>query len=160
MATLLATLVIAWGWSIYNAILRQEAAMYLHSERITEWAHISLTSASVQQALSIRDPASWVSGCCRLGSSLSDGCVSPRMAGRAVASGTVWMAMQHVRFLALFAASSLWWGRDPNSCIAKRWLGSRTGAYAILGGGVASAFILLAGLRSVNLASNGYSHWY
>ena len=57
-ATFVATLANPWGWNIYRALFRQNEAMAVHSERIIEWAGLSFTSATIRQALSLRDPAS------------------------------------------------------------------------------------------------------
>src|SRR5208283_4944074 len=154
VATLLATLANPWGWGIYRAILSQEAAMSIHSERIAEWARISLTSASLQQALSLRDPASSAEWLLLAGIIISVIAVFRRRWWFAVLlAGTVWTAMQHVRFLALLACVVVVIGgavltpalEDAGSRIHDRRL------YAVLGGGVAAALILLAGLRSVDL---------
>src|SRR5208282_5468860 len=104
VATLLATLANPWGWGIYRAILRQEAAMSIHSERITEWARISLTSASLQQALSLRDPASSAEWLLLAGLAAAVIAVFRRQWPSALLlAGTVWIAMGHVRFLAFLA---------------------------------------------------------
>ncbi len=159
VATLFATLVNPWGWGIYRAILRQEAAMSIHSERITEWARISLTSASLQQALSLRDPASSAEWLLLAGLAAAVIAVFRRQWPSALLlAGTVWIAMGHVRFLAFLACVVVVVGgavltpalENAGLRIRDRRL------YAILGGGVAAAFILLAGLRSVDLVSNRY----
>lgn len=159
VGTLFATLVNPWGLGTYRAILRQEAAMSVHSERITEWARISLTSASVQQALSLRDPASAGEWLLLAGAVIAIVAVFRRQWSAALLlAGTVWMAMQHVRFLALLACVVVVVGgavlgpalEAAGSRIRDRRL------YTILGGGVAAALILLAGLRSIDLVSNRY----
>ena len=133
--------------------------MSIHSERITEWARISLTSASVQQALSLRDPASSGEWLLLAGALIAMVAVFRRQWPAALLlAATVWMAMQHVRFLALLACVVVVVGgavltaalEDAGSRIPDKRL------YAILGGGVAASFILLAGLRSVDLISNRY----
>ena len=159
VATLFATLVNPWGWNIYRAILRQEAAMSIHSERITEWARISLTSASVQQALSLRDPASAGEWLLLAGAVIAIVAVFRRQWSAALLlAGTVWMAMQHVRFLALLACVVVVVGGAVLTPVLEA-AGSRIRdrrLYTILGGGVAAALILLAGLRSIDLVSNRY----
>jgi hypothetical protein len=159
VATLFATLVNPWGWGIYRAVLRQEAAMSIHSERITEWARVSLTSASIQQSLSLRDPASSGEWLLLGGAVIGIVAVFRRQWSPALLLvGTVWMAMQHVRFLALLACVVVVVGgavlnpalEDAASRIRDRRL------YAILGGGLAASLILLAGVRSIDLVSNRY----
>ncbi len=159
VATLFATLINPWGWGIYRAILRQEAAMSIHSERITEWARISLTSASIQQAMSLRDPASSGEWLLLAGGVITIVAVFRRQwVAALLLVGTVWMAMQHVRFLALLACVVVVIGgavltpalEDAGSRIRDRRL------YAILGGAVAAALFLLGALRSVDLVGNRY----
>jgi tetratricopeptide (TPR) repeat protein len=157
--TLLSTLVNPWGWGIYRALLRQEAAMSVHTERITEWAGISLTSASVEQALSPRDPSSsaeWLLLAAAVAAIIA--LFRREWPAAALLAGTLWMGMQHIRFLALFACVVVVVGGavlSPALNDVGTWIGNSR-LYAILGSGVAAALILLAGLRSVDLVSNRY----
>jgi hypothetical protein len=159
VATLLATLINPWGWNIFRAILRQEAAMSIHSERITEWARISFTSATLHQASSLRDPAS--SGEWLLLAGIIVAVVAAfrrQWPAALLLAGAVWMAVQHVRFLALLACVVVVVGgavltpalEEAASRIHDRRL------YAILGGGMAAALILLAALRSADIVGNRY----
>ncbi len=159
VATLFATLVNPWGWGIYQALLRQEAAMSVHSERITEWAGISLTSATLQQALSLHDPASsgeWLLLAAVVAVIIA---VFRRQWSAAVLlAGAIWMAMRHVRFLAALACVVvIVGGAVLNTALENAGALIRdTRLRGILAGGMAVALILLAGLRSVDLVSNRY----
>ena len=159
IATFFATLVNPWGWGIYRALLRQQAAMSVHGERITEWARISLTSASVEQASSLRDPASsaeWLLLAAAVAAIIA--LFRRQWPAAALLAGTLWMSMQHVRFLALLACVVVVVGGavlTPALNDMGMWIRDRR-LYAILGSGVAAALILLAGLRSVDLVSNRY----
>jgi tetratricopeptide (TPR) repeat protein len=55
--SLVATLANPWGWRIYQAIAKQDAASQLHSDFIGEWSGVHFSSAVWSQALSWRDPA-------------------------------------------------------------------------------------------------------
>ena len=53
IATGFATLVNPWGWNLYRAILRQNSAMELHSQRIVEWSHARWSWSGPIKALSL-----------------------------------------------------------------------------------------------------------
>jgi Flp pilus assembly protein TadD len=157
--TALATLMNPWGWGIYRALFRQEAAMAVHSGSITEWAKISFTSATLEQALAIHDPASsgeWLLLFAAVAALIA--IFSRRWPAAVLLTGGVWLATRHVRFFALMAcvvvvvggavlASAL---NAAQSLIRDKRLRS------ILAGGASAALILLAGLRSSDLVSNRY----
>jgi len=159
IATPFATLVNPWGWGIYQALLRQEAAMSVHSQRITEWAGISLTSATLQQAFSLHDPASsgeWLLLAASVAAIIA---VFRRQWPAAVLlAGAIWMAMRHVRFLAVLACVVVIVGGTLlNAALENAGALIRdTRLRGILAGGLAAALILLAGLRSVDLVTNHY----
>lgn len=56
MATVVATLANPWGWGIYRAIVRQNRAMALHSQRIAEWASARWSWSAPLSTLSPRNP--------------------------------------------------------------------------------------------------------
>jgi hypothetical protein len=56
VASLGATLVNPWGWEIYGAVLRQEAAMAAQLQSIPEWGSVPLNWAAISTSLSVRDP--------------------------------------------------------------------------------------------------------
>jgi tetratricopeptide (TPR) repeat protein len=159
LTILFATLVNPWGWGIYRALLRQEAAMSVHSERITEWAGISINSASLQQALSLRNPGSsgeWLLLTAVVAAIVA--VIGRQWPAAALLAGAVWMAMRHVRFLAVLACvvvvvGGAVLGSALNHAVSR--VRDRR-LPAILGGGLAAALILLAALRSADLVSNRY----
>ncbi|MGC2109764.1 MAG: tetratricopeptide repeat protein [Candidatus Korobacteraceae bacterium] len=56
IGTAAATLANPWGWGIYRAIVRQNRAMALHSQRIAEWASARWSWSAPLNTLSPRDP--------------------------------------------------------------------------------------------------------
>jgi tetratricopeptide (TPR) repeat protein len=159
LAMLVATLVNPWGWSIYRALLRQEAAMSVHSERITEWIGISLTSATLKQAFSVHDPASsgeWLLLSAAIAIVIA--LLRKQWFAAMLLAGALWIAVRHVRFLVLLACVVVVVGgaiftsllEAARSRIPDRRL------YKIVVGGVVAGLVLLAGLRSVDLVSNRY----
>jgi len=155
--TLLAPLANPWGWGIYRALLRQEAAMAVHAERITEWAKISFTSATFEQALSIHDPASsgeWLLSFAAVAAIVA--AFRHRWPAAVLLAGAVWMVVQHVRFFALLACVVVVVGGavlSPALATARSWIQDKR-LNAIMAGAAAAALILLAGLRSADLVSN------
>src|SRR5271166_4251319 len=158
-ATLLATLLNPWGWGIYRALLRQEAEMAVHSERITEWIGISINSAALKQALSLHDPASsgeWLLFFAAVAVVIA--IFRQQWPAAVLLAGAVWMAMRHVRFLALLACVVVIVGSAVFTAVleaARSRIRDRR-LFSILGGGVAAGLVLLAGIRSVDLVSNRY----
>jgi len=53
LASVAATLLNPWGWSIYTAIVRQQKAMALHAAIITEWAAVPLSSGAFVRSLGL-----------------------------------------------------------------------------------------------------------
>ncbi|MGO8794938.1 MAG: tetratricopeptide repeat protein [Candidatus Sulfotelmatobacter sp.] len=158
-ATLFATLVNPWGWGIYRALFRQEAAMAVHAERITEWAGISFTSSTLEQALSIHDPASSGEWLLLLAAgAVAIAILRRRWPEAILLAVAVWMTIRHVRFFALLACVVAIVGSAVLASAlntTRSWIRDKR-LESILAGGAAAALILLAGLRSVDLASNRY----
>jgi len=158
-ATLFATLVNPWGWGIYRALFRQEAAMAVHAERITEWAGISFTSTTLEQALSIHDPASsgeWLLLFAAVAAAIA--ALHRRWPAALLLAGVVWMTIRHVRFFALLACVVVVVGSAilaPALNTAQSWIRDKRLA-SILAGGVGAALILLVGLRAADLVGNRY----
>ncbi len=157
IAMFLGTLVNPWGWGIFRAILQQEAAMSVHSERITEWARITLTPTSLQQALALRDPGSSAEWLLLAAAVAAIVAIFRRQWLAAVLlSGSLWLAMQHVRFMVVLACVVVVVGGAVLTTeldnARRRFPDKRL--CAILAGGVAATLILLAGIRSVDLVSN------
>ena len=55
VVTALATLVNPWGWGLYQALIRQDRAMELHSHFIAEWASAGWSWANPLSGLALRD---------------------------------------------------------------------------------------------------------
>lgn len=58
IATFAAPLANPWGWQIYQALLRQQSAMTMHSQAIIEWASVRLNWIALTAAFSQGDPKS------------------------------------------------------------------------------------------------------
>ncbi len=158
-ATALATVVNPWGWNIYRALLRQNAAMAVHSERITEWAGLSFTSSTLKQAWSLRDPASsgeWILFVAIL--SIAVAKVRRQWPAAMLLLGALTIAIRHVRLLALLACvvvvvGGAVLGSALNSHLSR--VKDRR-LYSIVGGGLATVLVLFCALRCVDLVSNRY----
>ena len=159
-ATFLATLVNPWGWGIYRALYRQEAAMGVHSARIAEWAGVSLSWTSLREGWSLQDPTSpgkWVL-LLLLSAAVAVVVATFRQLWPAAVllAGGLWMATRHSRFLALLACVVVVVGgrvlTPALEAVRARLRDQRM--YSILGGGAVAALILLASLRSVGLVSD------
>ena len=158
-ATLLATLLNPWGWGIYRALFRQEAELAMHSERITEWIGISLNSAALKQAFSLHDPASsgeWLLLCAAVAVVIA--IFRRQWPAALLLAGGIWIAMRHVRFLALLACVVVVVGGAAfNSVLhAARSRIANGRLFSILTGGVVAGLVLLAAIRSFDLVSNRY----
>jgi tetratricopeptide (TPR) repeat protein len=156
-ATFFATLVNPWGWGIYQALFRQEAAMGVHSGRITEWAGVSFTRSTLGQALAIQDPASaaeWILFLAAVAAVMA--ALRSQWPAAVLLVGTLWIAMRHVRFFALLACVVvIVGGAVLTSALKTVQLRIRDKRLlAILGAGAAAIFILLASIRSFDLVSN------
>ena len=155
--TFFATLVNPWGWGIYQALFRQEAAMEVHSGRITEWAGVSFTRSTLGQALAIQDPASaaeWILFIAAVAAVMA--ALQRQWPAAVLLVGTLLIAIRHVRFFALLACVAVVVGgavlTSALKVVQSRIWDKRL--LAILGAGVAAIFILLAGIRSFELVSN------
>ncbi len=159
VAMFAATLVNPWGWGIYSAIFRQEAAMSVHSARIVEWGKITFAWGTVQQGLAFRDPASsaeWL--LLAAAAALLVALFRRQWPAAVLLAGSLWMAMRHVRFMAELASVVVVVGGAVLTTELKitRWRFPDKRLNTLLAGAVAAAFLLLACLRSADLASNRY----
>jgi cytochrome c-type biogenesis protein CcmH/NrfG len=158
-ATFFATLVNPWGWNIYRALLRQNAAMAVHSERITEWVGLSFTSSTLKQALSARDPASsgeWILFVAIL--AIMVAAFRRQWPPAMLLVGALAIALRHVRLLALLACVVVVVGGAVLSSALDSQL-SRVPdrrLYSIVDSGLATILVLLCALRCVDLVSNRY----
>ena len=154
-----ATLITPWGWNIYRALLRQNEAMAVHSERITEGVRLSFTSATLKQALWLRDPASSGEWTLILGAVAAIVAVCRReWLAALLLAGALAMMISHVRLLALLACVVVIVGGKVLSS-ALDWQLARTRdnrTFVIASAGFATLLLLLCGLRCVDLVSNRY----
>ncbi len=158
-ATALATLANPWGWNIYSALLRQNAAMAVHLERITEWAGLSFTSSTIRQGLALRDPGSSAEWILLLAVIAIVVAVFRRQWPAAVLlAGALATAIRHVRLLALLACVvAIVGGKVLSSALDSQL--SRVEdkrLCSIVAGGLAALLVLLCALRCVDLVSNRY----
>lgn len=58
LATFAAVFANPWGWRIWQALLRQQSAMTIHSQAINEWMPVRLNWTALMAALSQRNPKS------------------------------------------------------------------------------------------------------
>ena len=154
----LATLVNPWGWGIYQAIFRQQAAMSAHAEHIVEWAGLAAT-VSLHQGLSFRDPASsteWLLLAAVVAVIVA--LLRRQWPAAILLSGVLWMTILHVRFMAELACVVVVVGGAVLTAELKttRWRFPDRRLNTLLAGNVAAAFILLAALRSTDLVDNRY----
>ena len=104
MATLFATLLNPWGWKIYQALLRQESAMGLHSQAIAEWTSITLTWDTLVSNLSLRNPTGSFALLLLVAAVAVPVALFRRRFGAvALLVGGAVLACRHVRFETLFA---------------------------------------------------------
>lgn len=100
----LATLINPWGWRMYQAIERQGAVSKVHGDFIGEWSGVRLSFNSLQQFISLRNPASadWWMLFFAIVAIVAAVAVKDWGTGLVLLAGAV-EAVQHIRFQALFA---------------------------------------------------------
>jgi tetratricopeptide (TPR) repeat protein len=158
-ATVLATFANPWGWNIYRALSRQQAAMVVHAESITEWAGITLTGQTLKQAFAVHDPASSAVWLMLLAAIAVIMALLHRSWPAAVLlSCALWVGIRHTRFLTLMACIVVIVGGTILSSVlhaARTRIGDKR-LVSMLGYGAMAALILLASVRSVDLVTNRY----
>ncbi len=103
--TLLATLLNPWGWKIYQAIVRQEAAMALHSQAIMEWSSVKLSWTSFLRQLDPRDAKGSLAWMLLVAvAAVLVALWKRRFGASALLGGSAFLVLRHIRFEALFAA--------------------------------------------------------
>jgi Flp pilus assembly protein TadD len=121
VATVAATLVNPWGWGIYRALLRQNAAMAQHSKWIIEWAPTNLNWPLLSEAWSLRNPAGAYPMLLVIAMvALISALVQRRLGAATLLSAAAWMSIRHVRFQALFAVVVVVVGGAVLSSVAGR----------------------------------------
>ena len=159
LASMAATLANPWGWNIYRALYRQEQAMQLHARWISEWTPVPAGWLDAGALLELRDPKSTVlllllAALVAVVAAL----LLRRPAAALLLAGCGWLAMRHVRFLALFACVVV---VVAGSMFADAWdrvqpaLGNAraTRAVAVI---LVALVVMFAAVRSFDLVSNRY----
>jgi hypothetical protein len=104
IATFGATLVNPWGWEIYGALLRQEGAMSTQLQGIPEWGSVPLNWTAVSTGLSLRDPVgSFYLLLLIAAATVPAAALRKQLGAAAILSGAAILAVEHIRFEALFA---------------------------------------------------------
>ena len=105
VATLPATVLNPWGWGIFKALLRQNAAMAQHSDQIIEWASARLSWTLVAGGWSLRGTGGAFYTMLLIAALAVLAAVFQRQLGAAfLLTGAAWLSVRHIRFQALFAA--------------------------------------------------------
>ena len=104
LLTIPATLLNPWGWGIYTALSRQNAAMAQHGQWINEWASVPLNWTNFGPLISLRE----TNGIFFLLFAVAIACAlvaaARRQPGAALLLiGAAYVGMKHVRFQGLFA---------------------------------------------------------
>ncbi len=104
VATVVATFVNPWGWGIYRALFRQESAISFQSQSITEWGPARLNWTSIMTGLSLRNPAGALYLMLLIaGIAVLVAMWRKQLGVAALLAAAAVLAIQHVRFEALFA---------------------------------------------------------
>ncbi len=104
LATVGATLVNPWGWGVYRALLRQNAAMAEHSQWIIEWAPARLSWTLVTSGWSLRNPGGAFYLMLLIAVVTVPVALLRRQLGAAMLlGGAALLSIRHIRFQALFA---------------------------------------------------------
>lgn len=157
LATLVATLLNPWGWNLYVALYRQESAMRLHSEWITEWGATTLNAQSLRYLADVR---SWQSSFYILlliaAAALAFAIVQKQIGAALLLLAAAYVGIQHARMHALFACVVVVIGGAVLSRALPRLetLLPDARLRAICASGCAALLILLAVVRSADLVSN------
>jgi tetratricopeptide (TPR) repeat protein len=155
--TIPATLINPWGWNIYVALQRQNAAMAQHGQWINEWAEVSLNWNSWVTLISLRD----TKGIFYLLLAVALVCVVlaalRRQPGTAlIIVGAAYAGATHVRLQALFACVLIVVGGWILSTTWEVWspriLDLRM--RQIVTAGAAAVLVILAVARSADLVTN------
>jgi hypothetical protein len=160
-----------WGWRIYEAIVRQNEVMRVHSAFIGEWSGAHLNWLALRQAVDVRNPASadwWLLAVAGLAVLVA---VGKKRGGPVVLLlAGMYLSVQHIRFQALFAALAVVIGGTKLSefvgeiAARKGWGATGSGAKTISARNVArqpalwvaAALAILVAMRIADLATNRY----
>ena len=100
----LATLANPWGYRIFAALLRQNAAGELHAAFIGEWSSVRLNFTALAQMVDLRNPASgdWILLLVAAVAILA-ALGRQQLGPAALLAGGAYLSLEHIRFQALFA---------------------------------------------------------
>jgi tetratricopeptide (TPR) repeat protein len=158
--TLFATLLNPWGWRQYLAVFRQEEVLALHTQSITEWANIPLTSRAFIHSLSVRSPVGAIYLLLIVAIVATAAALARRQTDKAILlAGAAWFGVRHLRFEALFACVVLV-AAEPiltamTTTLLDRFFHDKK-VRSILATGFAVLVVLLAAARSLDLVTNRY----
>lgn len=159
VATVLATLVNPWGWTLYKALVRQEGLMGLHSERITEWVSMPMTRTALLKAFLFRQPdgAFYALLLVAIVAAVI-AAVRKQFPVAIFIAGAAWLGAHHLRFQALFACILVVVGGSilASALAALREHIPDKKLCSILVFGAAALFMLLMAIRSADLITNRY----
>ncbi len=157
LATAASTLLNPWGWNLYTALYRQESAMRLHSEWITEWGATRLNLQSLRDLIVVR---SWESSfyvlllvaVIAIGFAL----VQRQFGAALLLIAASYVGIRHARMHALFACVVVIVGGAVLSralTVGESWVPDAR-MRQILASGAAALLVLLTVLRSADLVTN------
>jgi tetratricopeptide (TPR) repeat protein len=156
-ATVAATLVNPWGWGIYRAIFRQNAAMAEHSQWIIEWAAVRLSWTLVASGWSLRGTGGAFYAMLLVAAVAVPMAIFRRQLGAALLiGGATWLSIRHIRFQALFAVVLVVVGgavlTSATEALKERIEDSRLRSAVAVG--VACLVVALACVRSADIVSD------
>lgn len=159
-ATVFATLLNPWGWNLYRALLRQEAAMGSHSQQIGEWIAIPLSRAGFFHALSLQKPDAAVYFLLEIAIvAVLVALFQRQFASAILLCIAVWFGVRHLRLEALFACLVIViagpvLSRAVSTASASLLPDRRI--QSTLTGGVTALILSLAALRTADLVTNRF----
>ena len=104
LAAAAATVINPWGWGIYRALFRQEAAMAAHSQAIGEWVSVPLNWTAAAATFSLRNSGGAFFMLLLLVACAVIAALFQRQLGAAaLLMGATFLGTRHVRLQALFA---------------------------------------------------------
>ncbi len=151
-----ATLANPWGWGIYRALFRQQAAMGAHSESILEWGAARLNWTVLAGSFSLRNPDPFVALLMVAVIAVPVAVWRRQLGAAGFIAGAALISYRHVRFQALFCVVMvIVAGVVLSSALDALWSKLENARLkSILAVGAACFFVGLAGVRSADLVSN------
>jgi tetratricopeptide (TPR) repeat protein len=159
-ATAAATLVNPWGWGLYQALVRQERAMELHSHFIAEWATPRWSWGNPLSALSLRSPNNTFNLLLLIAViATAAAFLQRRPAAAILLLGAVYETTRHVRFVALTCCVVVVVGGSVLFSLTP-WIRSRMPNPRVRAVLATTAVALLAALALVRSADLVTNHQY